>query len=166
MDANSTLILQAEARRRNRTVEPVSDGSVVLLVVTARDRRFERRPVKDAASLNPTVRSGFDRWRRAATESYSVDETVERLTEAIGSVGGKLFAVIDQSAEADSLGLRLRDTRLLIFGKPAAGTPIMEVAPLSALDLPLKILVWTDDGTPLGSPLESLTEGCPRTAVA
>lgn len=76
--------------------------------------------------------------------SRSVKETVSRLTELIKSKGMKVFAVIDQSAEASSVGLSLRPTVLVLFGSPAAGTPVMEAAPLSAMDLPLKILVWED----------------------
>jgi uncharacterized protein (DUF302 family) len=74
-----------------------------------------------------------------------VAETVQRLTGAIQAAGAKLFADIDQSAEAASVGLSLRETRLVIFGNPAGGTPVMQAAPLTALDLPLKILVWADD---------------------
>ena len=76
---------------------------------------------------------------------YVVNETLDRLSEVIETAGAKLFAVIDQSAEAESVNLQLRDTVLVIFGNPAAGTKIMEAAPLSALDLPLKILIWVDD---------------------
>ena len=72
-------------------------------------------------------------------------DTVERLSLLIGAAGATLFGVIDQSCEAEQAGLTLRDTKLLIFGNPAAGTPVMAAAPLSALDLPLKILVWQDD---------------------
>ena len=72
--------------------------------------------------------------------------TVERLTGLISEKGMKLFAVIDQRAEARSAGLDLRDTTLVIFGSPAAGTAVMDAAPLSALDLPLKVLIWADDG--------------------
>jgi uncharacterized protein (DUF302 family) len=75
----------------------------------------------------------------------SVAETVERLTGAIGAAGAKIFAVIDQSAEAARAGTSLRDTQLVLFGNPLAGTPVMEASPLAALDLPLKILVWADD---------------------
>ena len=75
-----------------------------------------------------------------------VAETVERLTGAIDSAGAKVFAVIDQSSEAARVGQSLRDTTLVIFGSPQAGTPLMQAAPLCALDLPLKVLVWTDDG--------------------
>ena len=56
----------------------------------------------------------------------------------------KLFAVIDHSGEARASGLQLRDTKLVIFGSPQAGTPVMQAAPLAALDLPLKVLVWAD----------------------
>ena len=76
----------------------------------------------------------------------SVAATVERLTELVTSKGMKLFAVIDQRAEAEQAGLELRETVLVIFGSPAAGTPVMDAAPLAALDLPLKVLVWDDDG--------------------
>ena len=76
---------------------------------------------------------------------FSVDETVSRLTEVIEAAGAKVFAVIDQAAEARKVGLSLRDTQLVIFGNPVAGTPIMAAVPLAALDLPLKILVSADD---------------------
>jgi uncharacterized protein (DUF302 family) len=72
--------------------------------------------------------------------------TVSRLQELIKAKGMKLFSVIDQRAEAQSAGLDLRDTTLVVFGSPAAGTPVMAAAPLSALDLPLKVLIWADDG--------------------
>jgi uncharacterized protein (DUF302 family) len=76
----------------------------------------------------------------------SVPDTVKRLTDLLGSKGLKLFGVIDQSAEAQQVGLQLRQTVLVMFGSPAAGTPVMAAAPLSALDLPLKVLVWDDGG--------------------
>ena len=74
----------------------------------------------------------------------SVDEAVARLTEVIAAKGLKLFAVFDHSGEAHANGLELRDTKVVVFGSPAAGTPVMEAAPLAALDLPLKVLVWRD----------------------
>ncbi|HTW07024.1 MAG TPA: DUF302 domain-containing protein [Acidimicrobiales bacterium] len=67
-----------------------------------------------------------------------------RLTDLIEARGMRLFAVIDQTAEARRVGLQLRPTTLVIFGNPVAGTEVMNAAPLSALDLPLKILVWAD----------------------
>ena len=72
--------------------------------------------------------------------------TVARLVDMLGAKGVKLFTVIDQSAEARQVGLQLRDTTLVIFGSPAAGTPVMAAAPMAALDLPLKVLVWDDAG--------------------
>jgi uncharacterized protein (DUF302 family) len=75
-----------------------------------------------------------------------VADTVALLTGMISAKGMRLFAVIDQAAEARKAGLELRDTILVMFGSPAAGTPVMAASPLAALDLPLKILVWDDDG--------------------
>src|SRR5580704_12990514 len=77
-----------------------------------------------------------------------VAATVARLTELIAAKGMTLFAVIDQQAAARGAGLDLRDTTLVLFGSPAAGTPVMEAAPLAALDLPLKVLIWDDGGQP------------------
>ena len=76
----------------------------------------------------------------------SVADTVARLTELVAAKGMRLFAVIDQAAEASQAGLQLRETVLVLFGSPAAGTPVMDAAPLAALDLPLKVLIWDDSG--------------------
>jgi uncharacterized protein (DUF302 family) len=76
----------------------------------------------------------------------SVADTVSRLTGILSGKGLKVFGVIDQSAEASQAGMQLRETTLVLFGNPAAGTPVMVAAPLSALDLPLKVLIWADDG--------------------
>ena len=75
---------------------------------------------------------------------WSVADTVSRLSDVVAAKGLKLFAVIDHSGEAEAAGLELRETRVVIFGSPKAGTPVMQAAPLAALDLPLKILVWAD----------------------
>lgn len=72
-------------------------------------------------------------------------DTVSRLTSLLAAKDLKVFAVIDQRAEARSAELDLRDTTLVIFGSPAAGTPVMAAAPLAALDLPLKLLIWADN---------------------
>jgi uncharacterized protein (DUF302 family) len=74
----------------------------------------------------------------------SVADTVRLLTDAVETKGMKVFAVIDHSGEAAAHGLELRDTKVVIFGSPEAGTPVMAKAPLAALDLPLKVLVWAD----------------------
>jgi uncharacterized protein (DUF302 family) len=71
-------------------------------------------------------------------------DTVSRLTSLLGATNMKIFAVIDQRAEAHSVGQDLRDTTMVVFGNPAAGTPVMASAPLAALDLPLKVLIWAD----------------------
>jgi uncharacterized protein (DUF302 family) len=74
----------------------------------------------------------------------SVTETVNRLTRIIEDKGLQLFAIIDHSGEATRVGLTMPDTKLVVFGSPPAGTPVMLAAPLAALDLPLKMLVWED----------------------
>jgi uncharacterized protein (DUF302 family) len=76
----------------------------------------------------------------------SVAGTVSKLTGMISARGLTLFAVIDQREAARQAGLDLRDTVLVVFGSPAAGTPVMAAVPLAALDLPLKALIWDDDG--------------------
>jgi uncharacterized protein (DUF302 family) len=76
----------------------------------------------------------------------SVADTVARLSALISEKGINLFGVIDHSGEAHAQGLELRDTKVVIFGSPRAGTPVMQARPLAALDLPLKVLVWDDNG--------------------
>jgi uncharacterized protein (DUF302 family) len=76
----------------------------------------------------------------------SVEDTVARFSEVLAAKGVKLFTVIDHSGEAAKAGLELRDTKVVIFGAPQAGTPVMQAVPVAALDLPLKVLVWDDEG--------------------
>jgi uncharacterized protein (DUF302 family) len=76
----------------------------------------------------------------------SVVDTVARLTSLVEEKGMRVFSVIDQTAAAKQAGLELRETTLVIFGSPAAGTPIMVASPLAALDLPLRVLIWSDEG--------------------
>ncbi len=78
--------------------------------------------------------------------SRSVADTVSKLVELVEAKDMKVFEVIDHSGEAARSGLELRETKVVIFGSPVAGTPVMQAAPLAALDLPLKVLVWDDDG--------------------
>jgi uncharacterized protein (DUF302 family) len=77
---------------------------------------------------------------------HSVDETVERVKGLLQSKGITLFALIDHSGEAEKVGMKMPPTKLLIFGNPKGGTPLMLAAPSVAIDLPLKILVWEDTG--------------------
>lgn len=74
----------------------------------------------------------------------SVDETIARLQSMLQEKGVQIFALIDHSGEAKRAGFEMRPTRLLIFGNPKAGTPLMLAAPSIAIDLPLKLLVWED----------------------
>ena len=77
---------------------------------------------------------------------FPVADTVARLSALIADKGIKLFGVIDHSGEAHAHGLELRDTKVVMFGNPEGGTPVMQAVPRAALDLPLKVLVWDDDG--------------------
>jgi uncharacterized protein (DUF302 family) len=77
---------------------------------------------------------------------HSVDQTVDTLEGMLRAKGVKLFALIDHSGEAKIAGLQMRPTKLLIFGNPKAGTPLMAASPSIAIDLPLKLLVWEDAG--------------------
>ena len=76
--------------------------------------------------------------------NHSVDQTVEKLKGALQAEGVTLFALVDHSGEAEKAGMKMLPTKLLIFGSPKAGTPLMLAAPSITIDLPLKILVWED----------------------
>jgi uncharacterized protein (DUF302 family) len=75
---------------------------------------------------------------------HSVDETVAKIEGILRTKGVTLFALVDHSGEAEKAGMKMRPTKLLIFGNPKAGTPVMLASPHSAIDLPLKLLVWED----------------------
>src|ERR1700743_2746781 len=81
---------------------------------------------------------------RDVPSNHSVEETVQKLKAMLQAKGVTLFALVDHSGEAEKVGMTMRPTKLLIFGNPKAGTPLMLAAPSAALDLPLKILVWED----------------------
>lgn len=76
--------------------------------------------------------------------NHSVDATVEKLRAILEAKGARLFAMVDHSGEAERVGMKMPPTKLLIFGNPKAGTPLMLAGPSVAIDLPLKILVWQD----------------------
>ena len=76
--------------------------------------------------------------------NHSVDDTVERLKAMRQASGAVLFGLVDHSGEAEKVGLEMKPTNLLIFGNPEAGTPLMLASPSTAIDLPLKMLVWED----------------------
>jgi uncharacterized protein (DUF302 family) len=76
--------------------------------------------------------------------NHSVDQTVEKLKGLLQARGVTLFALVDHSGEAEKAGMKMHPTKLLIFGSPKAGTPVMLAVPSIAIDLPLKILIWED----------------------
>ncbi len=88
--------------------------------------------------------SDHDRGITSIPSHHSVDQTVDALTKTLAAKSIALFALVDHSGEAAKVGLTMPNTKLLIFGNPRAGTPIMLAAPTAALDLPLKILVAED----------------------
>jgi len=104
-----------------------------LLMLSSRSAEAQQQAKQDSATGVVTIPSG-----------HSVDQTVDRLKSVLAAKGVTVFALIDHSGEAEKAGLKLRPTKLLIFGNPKAGTPLMLAAPSSALDLPLKILVAED----------------------
>ena len=93
---------------------------------------------RSAASCDDEIVTKISLW--------SVEDTVNRFSAVVAARGMKLFAVIDHSGGAEAAGLELRNTKVVVFGSPQAGTPVMEAEPLAALDLPLKVLVWDDNG--------------------
>jgi uncharacterized protein (DUF302 family)/uncharacterized membrane protein YidH (DUF202 family) len=106
------------------------------------------RASTDSAGVNEerSMTSGIDKGIVDKASRHSVDQTVDALKTILQSKGITLFAVIDHSGEAAKAGMSMRPTKLLIFGSPKAGTPLMLAAPSIAIDLPLKILVWQDAG--------------------
>jgi uncharacterized protein (DUF302 family) len=77
--------------------------------------------------------------------NHSVEKTLDKLRRILGAKNITLFTVVDHSGEAAKVGIKMRPTKLVIFGSPKAGTPVMVASPSSAIDLPLKILIWEDD---------------------
>jgi uncharacterized protein (DUF302 family) len=88
--------------------------------------------------------SGLDNGIISRASNHSVEETVEKLKNILLANGVTIFALVDHSGEAEKAGMRMRPTKLLIFGNPQGGTPLMLARPSVAIDLPLKILVWED----------------------
>lgn len=110
-------------------------------------------PKKHEEQETQETRGNYSQSRMAADKSsglveipssHSVAETVEKLKGILQANGITLFAFVDHSGEAEKAGLKMRPTKLLIFGNPKAGTSVMLAAPSSAIDLPLKILIWED----------------------
>jgi uncharacterized protein (DUF302 family) len=89
---------------------------------------------------------GADSDLMTLSSAHGVSETVERLKVLLGQKSIQVFADIDHAAAAEQVGLPLRPTRVLVFGNPKAGTPLMQSRQTIGLDLPLRVLVWEDEG--------------------
>jgi uncharacterized protein (DUF302 family)/uncharacterized membrane protein YidH (DUF202 family) len=114
--------------------------AMAIYLVTVRDSSSIHSENKEEISMAPATNKGIiDR-----PSSHSVELTVDRLKNILQSKGVTLFALVDHSGEAEKVGMKMRPTKLLIFGSPKGGTPLMLAAPSVAIDLPLKILVWED----------------------
>lgn len=96
-------------------------------------------------ALTPILSIAADNGLTTVPSSYSVSDTVGRIESSLKEKSIVVFASIDHQAEAAKEGLTMRASRLLIFGNPKAGTPLMKAAPTIGIDLPLKALVWEDD---------------------
>ncbi len=90
--------------------------------------------------MSPANQSGI----ASLASLHSVDDIINRIRSILAAKGVTLFAVVDHSGEAAKAGLAMPNTKLVIFGNPAAGTPLMQAAPSAAIDLPLKLLVAED----------------------
>jgi uncharacterized protein (DUF302 family) len=114
--------------------------ALAMYVVSLRssaDSEFEN---DQEISMAPSISNGII----DTLSNHSVDETVEKLKGILQAKGIALFALVDHSGEAQKVGMKMPPTKLLIFGNPKGGTPLMLAAPTVAIDLPLKILVRED----------------------
>ena len=114
--------------------------AMALYLVSVREPGQAHLEKGEKKSMNSNSENGI----LTIPSHHAVDETVERLEGILRARGVKLFALVDHSGEAEKAGMQLRPTKLLIFGNPKAGTPLMIASPGSAIDLPLKLLVWED----------------------
>jgi len=105
-------------------------------------RRFTGSQLENSTETSMTLSKGEGVINIAG--NHSVDQTVEKLKGVLQAKGVNLFALVDHSGEAEKVGMKMRPTKLLIFGSPKGGTPVMLAAPGIAIDLPLKILIWED----------------------
>jgi uncharacterized protein (DUF302 family)/uncharacterized membrane protein YidH (DUF202 family) len=112
--------------------------AIYLLSVRSSAQSFSRNSEETSMASTP------DNGIISKPSNHSVDETVAKLKGILQAKGVALFALVDHSGEAEKVGLKMRPTKLLIFGSPKAGTPLMQATPSIAIDLPLKILVWED----------------------
>jgi len=115
--------------------------AMMIYLVSVRDSADIHSENRKELSMTPATNKGIIDTR----SHHSVDETIEKLNGILQAKGITLFALVDHSGEAAKIGMKMRPTKLLIFGNPKGGTPVMLASPSSAIDLPLKILVREDD---------------------
>jgi uncharacterized protein (DUF302 family)/uncharacterized membrane protein YidH (DUF202 family) len=113
---------------------------MAIYLISVRDSTHPPSGDRKEISMAPNTNNGILSKR----SNHSVDETLERLKNILQAKGVTLFTIVDHSGEAEKVGLKMRPTKLAIFGSPKAGTPLMLAAPSIAIDLPLKILVSED----------------------
>jgi len=115
--------------------------AMAIYLISVRSSAHANSRNGEVAPMAPTTSNGVI----SSPSNHPVDQTVEKLKGILQEKGVMLFALVDHSGEAEKVGMEMRPTKLLIFGSPKAGTPLMLAAPSIALDLPLKILVWEGD---------------------
>jgi uncharacterized protein (DUF302 family)/uncharacterized membrane protein YidH (DUF202 family) len=118
--------------------------AMAIYLISVRDSRSRQSDDTKETSMTFGTAAAANKGMIDKPSNHSVDETVDRLKNILQAKGVMLFALVDHSGEAAKAGLTMRPTKLLIFGSPKAGTPLMLAAPSIAIDLPLKILVWED----------------------
>jgi uncharacterized protein (DUF302 family)/uncharacterized membrane protein YidH (DUF202 family) len=123
----------------NTSSEKNLDSAVVITNPRALSETREEKPMAQTANALEANRGIIDK-----PSKHGVEQTVEKLKNILQAKGVTLFALVDHSGEAEKVGMKMRPTKLLIFGSPKAGTPLMLAVPSIAIDLPLKILVWED----------------------
>ena len=115
---------------------------MAIYLISVRDSGHSHSGNSEESFMAPNMSNGILNKR----SNYSVDETLERLKHTLRGKRITIFAIVDHSGEAEKVGLKMRPTKLVIFGSPRAGTPLMAAAPGIAIDLPLKILISEDPG--------------------
>jgi uncharacterized protein (DUF302 family) len=126
---------------------------MAIYLISARDSAHSHSGNNEETSMVLNEDNGIVNKR----SNHSVDETLERLERTLQAKGVTIFAIVDHSGEAEKVGLKMRPTKLVIFGSPRAGTPVMLAAPSLAIDLPLKILIWEDREGEVRVSYDSLT---------
>ena len=113
---------------------------MAIYLISVRDSAHSQSRINEESIMPTTTSNGILSKR----SNYSVDETLERLKGTLQAKGVAIFAIVDHSGEAEKVGLKMPPTKLVIFGNPKAGTPLMLASPSIAIDLPLKILISED----------------------